>query len=98
MYYSQDIPGHIFLRMPLEFTDSSLTLSQLNTINKNLQQNLAKFKVADSIDQRKKELMNLLHEFNDVKDAAQIVLGALANLEGKTFKEMHLHYYLPLEE
>lgn len=84
--------------MPLEFTDSSLTLSQLNAINKSLQQTLAEIEVADSKDQRKKEVMNLLHEFNEVKDAAQIVLGALANLEGKTFKEMHLQYHLPLQE
>ena len=33
-----------------------------------------------------------LHEYNEIKDAAQIVLGRLAELEGVTVKEMHDKY------
>ncbi|XP_073841705.1 DNA repair protein SWI5 homolog [Musca autumnalis] len=78
----------------------STTTAQLKTIYEDLQQKLRQQATsASSIDQeRKTEIMNLLHDFNDVKDAAQIVVGALANLERKTIKEMHLKYNLPLNE
>lgn len=46
---------------------------------------------------RKQEVMMLLHKYNETKDAAQIVLGALANIEGVTVKEMHNKMGLPLD-
>lgn len=46
---------------------------------------------------RNQEIIKLLHEYNNIKDATQIVLGALANLEGVTIKQMHLKYGLPLD-
>ncbi|XP_073841707.1 uncharacterized protein isoform X3 [Musca autumnalis] len=66
----------------------STTTAQLKTIYEDLQQKLRQQATsASSIDQeRKTEIMNLLHDFNDVKDAAQIVVGALANLEPPTWK------------
>ncbi|XP_055607981.1 DNA repair protein SWI5 homolog [Uranotaenia lowii] len=42
-------------------------------------------------------MMDLLHKYNDIKDATQKVLGALAVLEGVTVKEMHEKYNLPLD-
>lgn len=39
-----------------------------------------------------------LHDYNEVKDAAQLVLGQLAVLEGATVREMHEKYDLPLED
>lgn len=36
-----------------------------------------------------KDYLQLLHEYNDVKDAAQVVMGALADLEGTTVSEIH---------
>lgn len=50
-----------------------------------------------SDDEQKKEIMGLLHKFNDIKDATQVVLGTLANIEGVTIKDMHLRYNLPLD-
>lgn len=41
--------------------------------------------------------MQLMHQYNDIKDATQVVLGKLSNLEGVTLKEMHLKYNLPLD-
>lgn len=34
-------------------------------------------------------VMNLLHQYNEIKDATQVVLGRLAAVEGQTLKEMH---------
>lgn len=45
----------------------------------------------------KAELMDVLHKYNDIKDATQKVLGALAMMEGATAKEMHVRYNLPLD-
>lgn len=36
-----------------------------------------------------RDYLQLLHEYNDVKDAAQVVMGALADLEGTTVSEIH---------
>lgn len=34
----------------------------------------------------------LLHQYNDIKDAAQVVMGALADLERVTLLEMHKRF------
>lgn len=39
-----------------------------------------------------------LHRYNEVKDAAQLVLGRLAELEQVTLKEMHKKYKVPASE
>ncbi|XP_064483164.1 DNA repair protein SWI5 homolog [Ornithodoros turicata] len=39
-----------------------------------------------------------LHEYNEVKDAAQLVLGQLAILKGTTVREMHKDFNLPLDD
>lgn len=39
-----------------------------------------------------------LHRYNEVKDAAQIVLGRLAEIEQVTLKEMHKKYDVPVSE
>lgn len=48
-----------------------------------------------SMEQR--ELMEKLHEFNKLKDATQKIVGAIANKEGKTLKQVHEELNLPLE-
>ena len=42
--------------------------------------------------------IDLLHQYNDVKDAAQTVIGRLAELTGVTVKTLHEKYHLPLED
>lgn len=39
-----------------------------------------------------RDYLQLLHEYNDVKDAAQVVMGALADLEGTTVSEIHTRF------
>lgn len=42
------------------------------------------------LNQNKKEIdMKLLHEYNDVKDAAQTVIQYLANVQGTTIGAIH---------
>lgn len=84
--------------MSVESAQLTLSMTQINDIYKELQQKLEHINVPAAPEERKQEIMNLLHEFNDVKDAAQIVIGNLANMQGKTIKEMHLSYNLPLNE
>lgn len=48
--------------------------------------------------ERKKIIIELLHQYNDIKDACQMILGVAANLHQCTIKDMHLKYDLPLEE
>lgn len=50
---------------------------------------------SEQIKQQKEEHMRLLHEYNNLKDATQIVLGALAQAKGVSIKEMHKKYNLP---
>lgn len=40
--------------------------------------------------------MDLLHRYNDIKDAAQVVMGRLAELENVTVKVLHEKYEAPL--
>lgn len=84
--------------MPLTSPNPKASKSQLISLYKELQQQLDLVEAPTTSAERKQEIMNLLHEFNEVKDAAQIVIGKLANLEGKTIKQMHLEYNLPLNE
>ncbi|XP_034238455.1 DNA repair protein SWI5 homolog [Thrips palmi] len=41
-----------------------------------------------------KTVMSLLHKYNEIKDATQIVLGRLASLEGQTLKQVHERFGL----
>lgn len=44
----------------------------------------------------KEKIMHALHEYNDVKDVTQIVLGQLADLYGVTVTELHKKFDLPI--
>lgn len=44
-----------------------------------------------------KPQMEALHRYNEIKDAAQLVLGYLADIEQKTIAELHLLFNLPLD-
>ena len=74
----------------------------LNTV-KNLQQNL--LHVNEELQQQqenfKKEQvkhMEKLHVYNDLKDTGQMLLGALATLEGRTTKQMYSDFGLEQDD
>lgn len=41
--------------------------------------------------------MKALHDYNEMKDLAQMVLGYLANAEHTTVADLHTRYNLPLD-
>lgn len=43
-------------------------------------------------------VMNKLHEYNDIKDATQIVIGQLANLQQVTVRKLHEDFGLDSSE
>lgn len=55
--------------------------------------------VADTPSEKemKLNLRQLMHEYNEVKDAAQTVIGALANIQCVTLKSLHEEFELPLK-
>ncbi|KAJ2784899.1 swi5-like zinc finger protein [Coemansia javaensis] len=44
------------------------------------------------------ELIGRLHRYNDIKDAGQILFGKLAELKGKTVKDMYAEYGVDLRD
>lgn len=65
---------------------------------KELDEELASYEGVNKTDEeRKKEIMELLHEYNKIKDSTQVILGALADIEGVTVKKLHQKYNLPLD-
>jgi len=52
----------------------------------------------ETMDKLKKQHIDALHEYNEVKDATQVVLGVLANHEQVTVKQMHQQYNLPTKD
>ncbi|XP_065219087.1 DNA repair protein SWI5 homolog [Planococcus citri] len=53
-----------------------------------------KLKQLQAVTSERKQIMEALHEYNDIKDATQMVLGQLANLHGVTVAELHEKYDL----
>ncbi|KAJ2747066.1 swi5-like zinc finger protein [Coemansia sp. BCRC 34301] len=44
------------------------------------------------------EHIDQLHRYNDIKDAGQILFGKLAELQGKTVKEVYVDYSVAIED
>lgn len=52
-------------------------------------------RISDDEDAMKKRTINRLHIYNEIKDAAQKVIGAVANIRGNTIKQVHKELNLP---
>lgn len=52
-------------------------------------------RISDDEDAMKKRTINQLHIYNEIKDAAQTVIGAVANIRGDTIKKIHKELNLP---
>ncbi|XP_064545278.1 DNA repair protein SWI5 homolog [Drosophila montana] len=52
----------------------------------------------DVLLKQKQKHMKLLHEYNNLKDATQTVLGALAQAKGLPIRDIHKIYNLPSGE
>lgn len=72
--------------------------NRLLATEKELDDELAKLKAELDAGPSIKETMNDLHEYNDIKDATQVVLGAMATMHGVTIASLHQDYDVPLNE
>lgn len=71
---------------------------ELSNIEKELDEEIEKMKADLEAGPSMKNTMDRLHEYNEIKDAAQIVLGAMASMHGVTIASLHQEYSLPMGE
>lgn len=72
--------------------------TKLLETKKALELELVEMKKNSQLQNSIKEVMELLHDYNDIKDATQVVLGALSNLRGVTIVSLHEEFNLPLKD
>lgn len=55
-------------------------------------------KLEADVSSSEQKRITLLHQYNDVKDAAQVVIGVLASKQGVSIRELHEKYNLPVKD
>jgi len=78
--------------------DEKKECAELSNIEKELDEEIEKMKAELETGPSIKETMDRLHEYNEIKDAAQTVLGAMATMHGVTIASLHEQYNLPMGE
>lgn len=68
---------------------------EVDELSKELQQLNQKI---EELAEEKTNRMELLHKYNEVKDATQTIIGKLADANGVTFKSIHEEYDLPMDD
>lgn len=68
---------------------------KLLLLEEELDEELSKLRTELDSVPSKQTTMNYLHEYNNIKDAAQVVLGALATMREVTIASLHKEYNLP---
>ncbi|XP_017886370.1 DNA repair protein SWI5 homolog [Ceratina calcarata] len=63
-----------------------------------LDRQLSDWKAQEAEVRSTQETMSLLHEYNDIKDITQMVLGAIAMINKSTIKDLHEQYDLPVQD
>ncbi|XP_043467535.1 uncharacterized protein LOC122501834 [Leptopilina heterotoma] len=71
------------------------TYLKLLLLEEELDEELSKLRTELDAVPSKQTTMNYLHEYNNIKDAAQVVLGALATMREVTIASLHKEYNLP---
>lgn len=74
-----------------EHRDSLLKAAQ------DLDQQIATIMQSNTNNDRLQEKLTLLHKYNAVKDAAQVIIGDVANITGNTISAQHEAFNLPLK-
>ncbi|CAH0385831.1 unnamed protein product [Bemisia tabaci] len=87
--FLEEEPKHIDLGARKDLKDFSL--EELKEMGADMRKDLGVLQQANN---RRRDVMNALHEYNEIKDVTQAVLGCLANIEGVTVKEMHRSFDL----
>lgn len=81
--------GHL----PLDQEEKQLYLRLLST-EKTLNREIAELIVQKERYRSAEEIMNLLHAYNDIKDATQIIFGAVASVKKVDVASLHEEYGL----
>ncbi|ORX71058.1 hypothetical protein BCR32DRAFT_330098 [Anaeromyces robustus] len=76
------------IKINAEIEELKQKLLDMGEIDKNYEEYLPEYE----------EYINLLHNYNEVKDAGQILMGRLAELEGTTTKSIYSEYNMDLED
>ncbi|XP_076242218.1 DNA repair protein SWI5 homolog [Calliopsis andreniformis] len=71
---------------------------ELLELEKGLDRELSDLRRQEKEFRSTEETMNLLHKYNDIKDATQTVMGAIAIANRTTVKNLYQHYGLSAEE
>lgn len=89
---------------PLKKDDKPLTeeekleYSSFIAIKESLESEITSFNKNSEAQSSMKEIMELLHDYNNIKDATQVILGALATMRGVTVASLHEEFDLPLKD
>lgn len=73
-------------------------LSQLRMQEANLDEEIESLQASGYIVDELQSHIDNLHRYNEIKDAAQLVLGRLAEMEEATLKEMHEKYGVSISD
>lgn len=71
---------------------------ELLELEKDLDRQLADLRSQEKEFRSTEETMDLLHKYNDIKDATQAVMGAIAIANRTTVKNLYQHYGLSAED
>lgn len=77
--------------------DEKIEANKLRECEKELDDELAKLKNDLNDGPSMVDTMNALHEYNDIKDAAQVVLGAIATMHGVTIASLQKDFDVPCD-
>ncbi|XP_033215269.1 DNA repair protein SWI5 homolog [Belonocnema kinseyi] len=71
---------------------------KLVKLEEELDDELSKLKTELDLAPSKETTMNYLHEYNNIKDATQVVLSALATMREVTIASLHQEFNLPITD
>lgn len=82
-------------RSRISFGTGARSLQELLEREAELDRQIAELRAEGLSVEELDEQIDLLHRYNDVKDAAQVVMGRLAELESVTVRSLHEKYGAP---
>ena len=86
------------VKLLTKMSPQSMSLDDLRKRETELDEEIGKLQAEGLVVEELDHQIDRLHRYNDIKDAAQIVMGRLAELTGVTVKSLHLKYDLPLRD
>lgn len=84
--------------LPQEYISPEDQLAQLHKQEAELDEEITSLKNSGYKTEELQRHIEDLHRYSEIKDAAQLVMGRLAELEGVTIKDMHEKYGVPVTD